>query len=277
MLAVLAFVGSLATAAILLLGSRRMLEASSLMRANYRGREIPCSAGILFVPAYLIVFAVISVVQNVMDWEKSAAGLSLLVLVIGMGFFGFVDDVMGEGGARGFKGHFLALFRGQITTGSMKAAGCFLVALMASLPFCGPLWELLLDAVLIALFANTFNLLDVRPGRAIKVFIPALVGVATLNWRHVDEFLPYALAIGAVAVVLLPGDLSERFMLGDAGSNILGATIGLGLVQGAGNWWKLGFVIFLILLNLLSEKFSFTRVIEANVVLNWLDSIGRKG
>ena len=86
-----------------------------------------------------------------------------------------------------------------------------------------------------------------------------------------------ALAVAAFALVLFPGDLREKFMMGDAGSNVLGAVIGLGLVLGTSFWWRLGVLVLMLALNILSEMVSFSEVIASNRVLNWLDSLGRKG
>jgi len=68
-----------------------------------------------------------------------------------------------------------------------------------------------------------------------------------------------ALVVLAVALILFPGDLREKFMLGDAGSNVLGAVIGLGLVLGTSFWWRLGVLILMVILNILSENTRFRR------------------
>jgi hypothetical protein len=146
-----------------------------------------------------------------------------------------------------------------------------------------------LDAALIALAANFFNLLDLRPGRALKAFFPLLILVIVLSGRfgvvnfgdrtqYIARYLFVvpAFSIAAVAILLFPGDMREKFMIGDSGANVLGAVIGLGLVLGLSFWWRLGVLIFLVFLTALSEKFSFSRVIEGNRVLNWLDELGRK-
>lgn len=244
---------------------------------NYAGRDVPAAAGFLFVPVYLLTYVVIRAVEGFPEKQVFGPAESLLVLLLGMCFLGLLDDVFGDGKASGFKGHVRAVFKGQISTGFLKALGGFLVALAASLPFSPRLWELFLNAVVIALCANLFNLLDMRPGRALKIFIPALAGVVALNWKMMDTFVPYLLSAEAVALVLLPGDLSERFMIGDAGSNVLGATVGLGVAIGAGNWWKLGVLIFLVFMNILSEKYSFSKAINSNRLLSWMDRLGRKG
>jgi UDP-N-acetylmuramyl pentapeptide phosphotransferase/UDP-N-acetylglucosamine-1-phosphate transferase len=122
-----------------------------------------------------------------------------------------------------------------------------------------------------------------------KMFFPALALCAglTLRFEGVGVFSHYysplymyvtpAIAVAAVALVLFPGDLREKFMLGDAGSNVLGAVVGLGLVLGTSFWWRLGVLAVMLVLNVLSEKYSFSKAIASNRVLNWIDSIGRKG
>ncbi len=271
-----AFLGSIAAGVLILAGCGGLMEDGPRV-TNYAGSSVPTAAGFLFVPVYLLTYVVIRAVEGLPGKQAFGPAESLLVLLLGMCFLGLLDDVFGDGKASGFKGHIRAMFKGRITTGLLKALGGFLVALAVSLPFSPRLWELFLNAAVIALCANLFNLLDMRPGRALKVFLPSLAGVVALNWKMMDAFVPYLLSVGAVALVLLPGDLSERFMLGDAGSNVLGATVGLGVVIGAGNWWKLGALLFLVLMNILSEKYSFSKAINSNRLLNWMDRLGRKG
>jgi len=74
-----------------------------------------------------------------------------------------------------------------------------------------------------------------------------------------------------------PYDLRGKAMLGDTGSNLIGA--GLGMVTA----WVLPFsvqllvVAILILLHLLTEKYSLTEVVEKNRFLRFLDRLGRRG
>jgi hypothetical protein len=116
-------------------------------------------------------------------------------------------------------------------------------------------------ALLVGLAANALNQLDTRPGRALKVY---LVG---------------ALAVGAplrIAVLLLPYDLREMAMLGDAGANGLGALLGLRSVErltGRGRWAAVG---ALAGLTLLGERTSLGALIERTPVLSGLDRLGRR-
>lgn len=277
MLALYVFIASIAAAIIFLIGCRPIWESRVLMRKNYAGREIPTAVGFLFFPVYILVYT--GRTFFIKGWRGLLIGPaeSLLLLVTGMCLLGLLDDLLGDRGARGFKGHVGLALKGRITTGFLKALGGLLVAAAACRWFSGGFPQLALNAVLIALCTNLFNLLDTGPGRALKVFFPVLLGVVALNWRHSAEFAAFALCVGATAFVLFPGDLTEKFMLGDAGSNVLGATVGMGVALGAGTWWKVGVLVLLLVLNLVSEKVSFSKVIEANRVLRWMDSLGRKG
>lgn len=276
MLAAAVFAGSLVAAIAGTYALKPVLGAPVFERTNYAGRTVPTGAGILFPAVYVLVYVVVLLTEE-MGLPVFGFRESLLLLVAGMCLLGLVDDVAGDRSARGFSGHIRELFRGRLTTGMLKAAGGFLLAMAVSFPIASHWWEVLLDAAVIALSANLANLLDLRPGRAIKVFLPVLAGIIALNWRSPRDVLPWLLCVGAVALALFGGDLAERFMLGDAGSNVLGATIGIGIAVGAGDWWKLGALVFLALLNILSEKVSFSRLIDANRALKRLDSLGRKG
>ena len=87
----------------------------------------------------------------------------------------------------------------------LKLVGIPAVGLLATRPLSG--------ALLVGLAANALNQLDTRPGRALKAY---LVGCVSSPVRR-----------SATAVLLLPYDLREMAMLGDAGSNALGALLGL--------------------------------------------------
>jgi UDP-N-acetylmuramyl pentapeptide phosphotransferase/UDP-N-acetylglucosamine-1-phosphate transferase len=80
----------------------------------------------------------------------------------------------------------------------------------------------------VALSANAVNLLDTRPARGIAVFLAAAVPAA-LAWR--DAGLWVAIA-GAAA--FLPWDRRRAAMLGDAGSNAIGAAWGVAMAAHGG-------------------------------------------
>ena len=150
--------------------------------------------------------------------------------------------------------------------------------------------------LVIALAANLLNLLDLRPGRALKSYVVLVVPAAVLfGLAMVEQFAEYAEALGtgwltADSVVTIAGllvvmlgpvvavwgaDLGERGMLGDAGSNAMGAIVGY-LLAGALDLPTLAAVaVVLLALNALSEKVSFSTLIERTPVLRQLDGLGR--
>ena len=83
-----------------------------------------------------------------------------------------------------------------------------------------------------------------------------------------------AIVLGA-AVGLLLFDLREQLMLGDAGSNVIGAAAGLGVVLTFGSAIRILVLIGLIALNIASERVSFSKVIDSIGPLRYLDRIGR--
>jgi len=64
-------------------------------------------------------------------------------------------------------------------------------------------------------------------------------------------------------------------MLGDTGANALGAVLGVALIQGRSRSTRLALLTGLVGLTLLSEKVSFTKVIESTPGLREFDAWGR--
>jgi UDP-N-acetylmuramyl pentapeptide phosphotransferase/UDP-N-acetylglucosamine-1-phosphate transferase len=87
--------------------------------------------------------------------------------------------------------------------------------------------------------------------------------------------LAVASVVGACAG-LLHADLRERLMLGDTGANLLGAVLGLAVVLETSRPVRTVVLVVLVLLNLASERISFSRVIATTPVLRDLDLLGRR-
>jgi UDP-N-acetylmuramyl pentapeptide phosphotransferase/UDP-N-acetylglucosamine-1-phosphate transferase len=202
--------------------------------------------------------------------------------------FGVLDDLRGSGKRRGLRGHLGALAHGEVTTGTIKLAGLAATGLGAALVEGGKPADVAVNAGLIAGSANLLNLFDLRPGRAIKV--AALVagviaggsavagGTAASPAARAGRLagLQAVAAPAGAALALLPEDLGERAMLGDAGANALGAMLGAAAAQTLPRSARLGLLTGIVALTMASEKVSFTRVIEATPPLRWLDMLGRR-
>jgi len=208
--------------------------------------------------------------------------------------FGVIDDLRGSGTRRGLRGHLGALAHGEVTTGTVKLAGLAATGLGAALLEGGEPADVAVNAGLIAGGANLLNLFDLRPGRAIKVAMltAGLIAGASALARGTESPVPgqdgtarapgrlaglQAVAAPAgAALALLPADLGERAMLGDAGANALGAMLGAAAAQTLPRSARLGLLTGIVALTVASEKVSFTRVIAATPALRWLDMLGRR-
>ncbi len=247
-------------------------EAPALRRTNYRGASVPVAAGVVLVAAVVLVATIDSIWASVVDdgvSELRRAGDLLLVASLGFAMLGLFDDLVGATEVKGFRGHLGALRQGRITSGLLKLLGGLALGVLC-VP--GDLLSSIRGGLLIAATANLANLFDRAPGRVIKVGIlgAAIVGaVGGLGWT----VAPTMLVVGAGAG-LLWADLREQCMLGDTGSNVLGAAIGYGLVaglSGTGEWAALAVVVAA---NLVSERVSFSAVIDRTGPLRWLDRLG---
>lgn len=254
---------------------RPLFAAPVLARRNFRDRNVPVAGGLVLVLGVLTVAAVVVMAQVGGEFDATVGGeVALLVIVVGFGLLGFVDDAVGSGRERGFKGHLRELARGRLSAGGLKLVGGAAVAVVAaSLTGASSIGDLLRDAAVIALAANLMNLLDLAPGRAIKasaiVFLTlVVVGAGNGLLRGT------AVTVGAALGLLWP-DLRERVMMGDTGANPLGAALGLGVILVCAPTTRLVVMVALLLLNAASEFVSFSRVIAGVPPLRMLDGVGR--
>ena len=88
--------------------------------------------------------------------------------------------------------------------------------------------------------------------------------------------LPAVAAPLGAAAALLPEDLGERAMLGDAGANALGALLGVAAATSLSRPARLVLLAAITGLTAASEVVSFTAVIERTPALRWLDMLGRR-
>ncbi|GAA1906875.1 hypothetical protein [Lapillicoccus jejuensis] len=265
-------------AALGALAARRVLDGAPpggttrWTRANHAGSAVTLLEG----PALVAGLAV----------GAAASGPPAAVLAgaaLAAGGLGALDDLAGDARAKGLRGHLGALRRGEVTTGAVKVAGLGLTGLAVAaaarrtpsrrLPARAPspghlVVDLLVDTALVAGTANLLNLLDLRPGRALKA-----AGLLALPGA-VRGAVPGVVVVGAVAAAL-PDDLAGRSMMGDAGANALGAVLGAGTALTGGRATRVAAAAAVVALTLASERVSFTRVIAATPPLRVLDEWGR--
>lgn len=255
-----------------------MIRQSGFLRPNFKGDPIPVGVGMIF----LLVFMLAIVIDYLL--LPGLLGGNSTIALMGLGiitFLGLVDDTLGSRNASGLKGHFKALFRGQLTTGALKALGGGLLALIITLiSFAPDLWELasvgliIVNTLIIALSINAINLLDLRPGRAGKAFLVVALLITVAAWGS-NGLIILAFMAGSV-LAYLRWDLKARTMMGDTGSNALGLTIGMTAAWSLDDGYKIIYLLLLIAFHIFTEKYSLTKVIANNKLLNYLDLLGRR-
>jgi len=274
---VAAFVAGLALAVALRAMTAGAFAAEVFERENYRQRRLPTGVGLLvaLVALALDALVAVAVAAGAEPDAAAVAGLRLVTLAaLGFALLGLLDDLGGAGESGGFGGHLRCLAGGRLTTGAIKLFGGAAVAVVVvSVREPGSVGRLLADGALVALAANLGNLFDRAPGRTTKVALVAFVGLVVAAGAE-PVLAGVALVVGAGAG-LLPADLAERLMLGDAGANVLGAVLGLGVVLACAPATRTGVLVVVAVLNLLSERVSFSRVIAAVPPLQAADRWGR--
>jgi len=246
----------------------KMICKAGFLKPNYSGDSIPAAAGLIFfMISPFIAFVYLVFYNNTKD------ALIFFVVLTSFAFLGFIDDVWGSREVGGLAGHFkVLLFKKELTTGALKALGGAVVSLLAALTFDFSWWAFVY-APAIAMSANSINLLDLRPGRAGKVFILIAAFLLVLGWKQENLFFLIALIGGLL--VYINADLKARAMLGDLGSNSLGAVMGITAMWVLGKLALLIYLLALVIFHLLSERYSVTKIISGNRLLDYLDRLGR--
>ncbi|MBJ7353701.1 MAG: hypothetical protein JHC98_02655 [Thermoleophilaceae bacterium] len=277
----IAFVVALLGAPVLLRG----LQEAGFVRTNYAGREVPVPSGILIPLAAFVALGVSAPLDRLLNDDiLGGSGLvGVMIYIIGVCLLGAIDDLLGtpviEGGLgrkdpRGVRGHAKATFSGGFSTGAVKAVGSLgLAAFAMGLIVPGDL-EYLLAIALVVVTTNLFNLLDLRPGRALKVFFVVAAGLCIGAWTLEPVWLT-GVFLGSLPV-LLYYDLGEQGMLGDTGSNAIGAIAGVWMVLTLSTTAQLIALGVVVLITLYGEFRSISQMIDRTPVLRFLDRLGRR-
>jgi hypothetical protein len=256
----------------------RGLRDAGLVRENYRGALLAFPLGAVLATAALVTLAPLAILNDRADLDLLEPGLrQWLPYLLGIAFLGFLDDSLGRGEAvatpRGWRGHWAALRGGSLSTGAIKAIGALALAAYVVSGRGLESWRYLADILLLILTTNLGNLLDLRPGRAEKALALLGAGLCLGAWT----FEPLEL-LGIFAGPVLVGawlTLGERAMLGDTGSNLIGAIAGVWLLTALGADGRLVALAIVLTLTIYGEIRSISATIDSVPPLRWLDSLGR--
>ena len=256
----------------------RGLREGGLVRENYRGAALAFPLGAVLATAALVALAPLAILNDRADLDLLDPELRRwLPYLLGIAFLGFLDDALGQGAAaatpRGWRGHGRALREGTLSTGAIKAIGALALAAYVVSGRGLESWRYVADVALLILATNLGNLLDLRPGRAEKGLALLGAGLCLGAWT----LAPIEL-LGIFAGPILVGawlTLRERAMLGDTGSNLIGAVAGVWLLTILGGEARLIALAVVLALTIYGELRSISATIESVPPLRWLDSLGR--
>jgi hypothetical protein len=269
---------ALALALWLLPAGARGLRDAGLVRENYRGATLAFPLGAVLATAALVALAPLAFLNDRADLDLLDPDLRRwLPYLLGIAFLGFLDDALGQGTAastpRGWRGHWRALREGTLSTGAIKAIGALALAAYVASGRGLESWRYVADVALLILATNLFNLLDLRPGRAEKGLGLLGAGLCLGAWT----LAPLEL-LGIFAGPVLVGawlTLRERAMLGDTGSNLIGAVAGVWLLTTLGGDARLIALAAVVAVTIYGELRSISVAIDSVPPLRWLDSLGR--
>jgi UDP-GlcNAc:undecaprenyl-phosphate GlcNAc-1-phosphate transferase len=264
---------ALAAAILLTAAVLRHLGDEGLVRENYRGARLPFPGGIAIVAAALTALAPLAALAELADANVFRPQFGLVATyVLGVAFLGLADDLL-AGRSRGWRGHGAAVVSGGFSTGALKAVGSLGLALYVLGGRGYGAGQYLLAVALLVLATNLFNLLDLRPGRAAKVFVLLGLGLTLGAW---DARPLEALGLFAAPVVVAGlYDLRERTMLGDTGANVVGGLAGLWLILTLSTGGQAIALALILAITVYGEFRSLSALIERTPVLRHLDSFGR--
>ena len=283
-----------AIAAIMAPGALRAFAEGGWTRPNYRDERLPFPGGVVAICAGVLALGVLALAERVFDTAilapdsgrflvvfgaldrvslpHAAGALEWLPLWLGVAFLGLLDDLL-DARPRGWRGHARALAGGGFSTGALKALGTAALAFAVLSPE-RTFWRAVLATVVVALATNLFNLLDLRPGRAAKVWVLLAAVLLLAEWDA--EPLRVVGVLAGPLLVLGVFDLRERCMLGDTGANVLGALAGTWLVLALGTTGQLVAAGVLAAITIFAEFRSISALVDRVPPLRALDSLGRR-
>jgi UDP-N-acetylmuramyl pentapeptide phosphotransferase/UDP-N-acetylglucosamine-1-phosphate transferase len=243
-----------------------MLKTRGMIVKNYRGQPVVTSMGLTFI--FPCALSIIPFMVAGIEPEHMA----FLTVVTSLTLTGFIDDVLGEATIKGIKGHVAELIKGRISTGGVKLIITALVGMFVSRYYHKSLIAWGVYALLFSLFVNFINLMDLRPGRAIKVFLLSVILLMILGgFSNVWILTPVLTALP----FHMKGEMEEKYMLGDTGANLLGGIAGFYAIKAVTLAPAAVMAAVLLSIHVIAEYRSLSRFIESIPALRFIDQLWR--
>lgn len=246
----------------------RFLSENGITKQNYKKELIPVGTGLLFPWTFVATIVVASLISKFVGsvelYDRQV--LPLTILLIGCSFTGFIDDRLSNENVRGIFNHLKFLLKGTLTSGGIKAIFGLTISLFVALFLYDDIARIAFSTLIIAFSMNAINLIDLRPGRALKTYIFTALFLFVLPLMVDSAVAPvwhFQLALIMPAIVLLSSDSRAKSMLGDTGSNALGAILGFILASNNYSLPLNGIILgALILFNLVTDRWSLSKFLE---------------
>jgi len=243
-----------------------MLSEKNIVKRNYSNECIVTSMGIaMLFPCLVGVLPFMTTRPN----EYAVVYVAVIALTC---LLGFIDDLLGNSGTKGIKANFKTIGAKRCTTGWIKIILGVITGLIVSVQSHAEMLVWPLYTMLFALLMNFINLVDLRPGRAMKVSM--LVGIILLfmsGFGSVWILVPVMITIS----IFIGGELREKYMMGDAGSNLLGGILGFYAAQELKVFFAAIVFAILLIIHIYAEYRSISLYIETNKFLKFIDCLGR--
>lgn len=251
----------------------KFIKSNAKYKCNYRNKEVYGSAGIAFIPGILFLCTIYLYIEKIICNRMEINVFLILIGVLSAAFTGYIDDNTDDP-VKGIFKHIKQLLSGNITSGSIKAVTGIIVSFIISLIINNSSIDILISLLIISMTQNFINLLDLRPGRAVKsYFFLSILSLLSLNVSTI--FISINLFMIIILFFYIPYEFKEIFMMGDTGSNVLGIIIGITIASSDNYLFKLFTLFILLYAQLFAETGSISALIEHNAILNLIDKAGR--
>ena len=247
-----------------------MYKKDFFSKENYAGKKAFFSYGLISYPCVVLGISILYILGSI----DINSFLNYIIIMSLMWIGGTIDDLFGNRNISGFKGHISYLIKEKkISTGLIKIFFGIIAGFVAAHLFGGDnILRTISAFLLIPLSANSINLFDLRPGRALFIFFISFFVICLISSFNMYDWG----IISVVMIVTMAAYIWDRIghaMMGDSYSNVLGAFLGILIIMNTPSSFWIIAIILNILLQIFSEKYSISKTIENNKVLNFIDKI----
>lgn len=245
---------------------KRIFLFYNLNKKNYKEEMIPYFGGTA------IFFSINTAFFFLYFLEKVSYMKCIFFLISSTPIYivGVIDDCLGNTQVKGIKRNIHSLLNKRFTTGILKAFLILLVSCSIFYIFNEEFW--LLKGIITALFANLFNLMDLRPARVLKLYYMLIIFIPFRNLQWSKEL--YLILILVIAVYYY-FDAYGYSMLGDGGSNLIGFYTGYMITEIIGTRINLLMLLMVLLISIqiILDRYSFTKFIKERPLIDYIDRL----